>query len=236
MEIKIVNYQADISMEGYIAQKDRTSKPLVLVVHDWSGCRDFAKQKAEYFAKLGCLGFAIDLYGKGKRGSDTDTSLNQSLLNDVMQNREVIVTRLQSALDYAIDSLNADKNKVIAVGFCFGGLCVLDFARAGASVNGVVSVHGLLFPPENYKAKKVTSRILALHGYNDKMATPEQLAGFQEEMTGLQANWQTHVYGNTWHAFTNPKANNDELGLKYSQEAENRAWDAVENFMQECFS
>lgn len=225
---------ADLVMEGYFARTESDKpQPIVLVVHDWSGNRAFAQEKARYFAEQGMLGFAVDLYGKGKRGSDTDKSINQQLLQELLADRKAVINRLQAALDCAKKLNNVDIKRVMAIGFCMGGLCVLDFARNNAAIAGVISVHGILTPPEYSTTGKITPKILALHGHEDKMVSPQDVLQFEQEMTDSQADWQIHVYGNTMHAFTNPKADDPELGLKYSELNAQRTWRLVDAFAKE---
>jgi len=124
---------------------------------------------------------------------------------------------------------------VAAMGYCFGGLCVLDLARSGAAVNGVVSIHGIFTPPQNLVNETIKAKVLALHGYDDPMATPENLNTFCTEMTNAGVDWQVHAYGLTYHAFTNPKANDLGMGTVFSPSANKRSWQALENFLAEVF-
>lgn len=180
------------------------------------------------------MDFAVDLYGKGKRGSDTDKSINQRLMGELLQDRSVVVPRLQAALDCALQHAKIDKNKIMLIGFCMGGLCALDFARSGAKVAGVVSVHGIFTPP-SAGDKKILAKVLAIHGHEDKSVSPQSVLAFETEMTKAAADWQLHVFGNTMHAFTNPKANDKEAGLMYSQKADARTWSIVRTFTDELF-
>jgi dienelactone hydrolase len=238
MHTEPVEYRAEnVVMQGFVARiSDTKERPIVMLVHDWSGCREFAQDKAKYFAEQGYVGFAVDLYGKGKRGSDNDASVNQGLMGPLMEDRSLIVTRLQAALDCAKRLEKVQADKIVVLGFCFGGLCALDFARSGADIAAAISIHGLFFKPETEDKPKITAKILALHGYLDKMATPELLAKFQEEMTERGADWQTHVFGNTHHAFTNPKANDSKLGLHFSGNADSRTWPIVNSFLREIIA
>lgn len=239
MNTEFITYNlGNLAMEGFIAIGESTTpkQPLVLVVHDWKGSREFDQEKARYFAKQGYVAFAVDLYGKGKRGSDTDRERNVQLFQELMQNRSEIVTRLQAALECAQQNANIDASKIMLIGFCLGGLCVLDFARSGANVAGVVSVHGVLTPLATSSNKKITAKVLALHGHEDKMSNPEAVLTFETEMTKSGADWQLHVFGNTLHAFTNPKANDSEMGLIYSASANARTWDLVRVFTDELFT
>lgn len=239
MQTQIIEYRCeDLIMEGFLAIGDSAleKQPLVLVVHDWSGQREFAQEKAKYFAKQGFIGFAVDLYGKGKRGSDTDKSINQKLLNELLHDRSVIVKRLQAALDTALELPTVDSNRIMAVGFCMGGLSVLDFARSGVEIGGVVSIHGILGQPESASAAKIKAKILVLQGHEDPMATPQQIIDFETEMTKKGVDWQVHIFGNTVHAFTNPKAEDLNAGLLFEPAANARTWELVRNFATELFA
>ena len=236
MQTEDIEYTGDIKMRGFLARsQSATAQPVVIIAHDWSGCRDFAQDKAKYFAEHGYVGFAVDMYGVDKRGSDTDKGLNQSLMQPLMQDRQLIISRLQAAMDCIKKLPNIKTDKIIVLGFCFGGLCALDFARSGAEIAGAVSVHGLLFKPEVTSKAKIKAKILALHGYNDQMSTPEVLDQFHAEMTSRGADWQTHIFGHTTHAFTNPKAHDPHAGLEYHGMSNTRAWAIIKLFVDEIF-
>lgn len=238
MQTKLIDYKSqDLVMEGFLAVGDSSKErqPLILLVHDWSGHNEFIQDKARYFAKQGFVAFAVDLYGKGKRGSSSDKSLNQKLMGELMQDRSVIVNRLQAALDCAAANAPIDLSKVIAIGFCMGGLAVLDFARSGADVAGVVSVHGLLHPPAAAQ-KEILAKVLVLQGQLDPMVNLQQIQDFEAEMTMNKADWQIHIFGDAYHAFTNPKANDVAAGLLYDATANSRTWALVRNFSDELFN
>jgi dienelactone hydrolase len=125
---------------------------------------------------------------------------------------------------------------VAAIGFCFGGLCVLDLARTGEDLAGIVSFHGLFGSPGNTAGNTIRAKILVCHGWDDPMATPDQVLGLAEELTGQGADWQMHAYGKTMHAFTNPEANDPGFGTVYSERADRRSWAAMTNFLNEIFT
>ena len=239
MNAESITYELDgLTMEGFIAVGDSSAQtqPLVLIVHDWSGNRDFSQEKARYFAKQGFVAFAVDLFGKGKRGSDTDRSLNEKLLNELLSNRPIVVPRLHAALECAQSSAKIDPKKIMLIGFCMGGLCALDFARSGADIAGVVSVHGILNAMPNAPKNDIKAKILVLHGHEDKGVRPDDVVTFETEMTSRKADWQVHTFGNTFHAFTNPKANDKESGLVYNAAANARTWGLVRVFTDEIFA
>jgi dienelactone hydrolase len=127
-----------------------------------------------------------------------------------------------------------DASKVSAMGYCFGGMCVLELARAGADVGGVISIHGI-FSPGDVANEAVSAKVLCLHGHDDPMVPPEQVLAFEQEMSSASADWQMHTYGGTMHAFTNPGANNPGFGALYNPDADRRASRSIENFLSEAF-
>jgi dienelactone hydrolase len=182
---------------------------------------------------LGYVGFAVDMYGKGILGSGPEE--NARLMQPLMEDRAMLQKRMQAAL-HAVKSLPwVDDGKIAAIGFCFGGLCVLDLARTGAGIKGVVSFHGLLVAPGNTQGNAIKAKVLALHGHDDPMVPPEQVLAFEREMTEAGADWQLHTYGHTMHAFTNPAANNPDFGTVYQADADRRSWQAMQNFLAELF-
>ena len=128
-----------------------------------------------------------------------------------------------------------DEARTAAMGFCFGGLCVLDLARIGTDIRGVISFHGLFIPPGNTDGTKIKARVLALHGNDDPMAPPESVLALEKELTQAGADWQIHVYGNAMHSFTNPDANNPQMGTVYNENADKRSWVTLKNFLEEIF-
>ena len=158
-------------------------------------------------------------------------ALMQPLAND----RRLVRTRIRAAFDAVIAMPEVDSSRVAAIGFCFGGLCVLDLARSGAPVKGVVSFHGLLNKPTDLNEHPISSKVLVLHGYEDPMVKSEQVSAFCQEMTEAGVDWQVHTYGHTKHAFTNPLANDAKLGLAYNEVAAHRSWTAMANFLKEVF-
>jgi dienelactone hydrolase len=155
----------------------------------------------------------------------------QPLLDD----RPGLQGRMQLALAEMRALPTVDPLRVAAIGFCFGGLCVLDLARSGADLSGVASFHGLLGAPGNTRGNTVGAKILLLHGWDDPMATPDKVLALAHELSGMKAEWQLHAYGNTVHAFTNPLADDASNGLLYDATAERRSWQALQNFLDEIF-
>lgn len=226
-----------VDCRGFAAYPEEYEKPMpcVLVAHDWTGRDQAACNKAIELAKMGYVGFAIDMYGNARLGKNKTE--NRALMSPLREERKKLVSRIRSAFDAAGQLSCVDQKNIAAIGYCFGGLCVLDLARSGAEVKGVVSFHGLLLSsPVFNHSKKIQAKILVLHGYDDPLVPPEQVQQFTEEMTARQADWQVHMYGHTAHSFTNPLANDDEMGLHYNKTADERSWASMLVFLQEVFS
>ena len=234
---KNISYQSDnTSLEGFLAYNDQhqEKRPAVIVAHDWSGRNQFACDKAEKLANLGYVGFALDMYGNAKTGSNN--AEKTELMQPLMQDRTLLRQRILAAVETVKTIPTVDTNRIAAIGFCFGGLCVLDLARTGIAIRGVVSFHGLFKPAENLANKLIKAKVLALHGADDPMASAEQVIAFEKEMTTAKADWQLHLYGNTMHAFTNPMANDPSFGTVYNKIADQRSWVAMQNFLTEVFN
>ena len=233
MRIEKVTYQAgNIDLEGYIAFPDIDNAPLVLVAHTWSGKDQFVHQKAEDLANLGYVGFSVDMYGNGKVGADA--AENESLMTPLVSDRNKLKNRIISALNYGKNLPGVDSNRTAAIGYCFGGLVALDLARSGEELKGVVSFHGLLMPSDISK-EGIKAKILVLHGERDPMVPIDMVDAFQKEMTEAGADWQLHSYGGTYHAFTNPDANDPNLGTQFNKSANERSWQSMKIFLEEIF-
>lgn len=237
IQVRQVEYKdGGTILEAHVAWDEAVhgARPGVLVSHAWGGRTEFEDRKAELLAELGYVGFALDLYGKGVTGSDPDE--NSALMQPFLDDRSMLQRRMQLALDQLRGTKDVDGERLAAIGFCFGGLCVLDLARSGANLRGVVSFHGLLSSPGNTDGNTVKAKALVLHGWQDPLATPDQLLAFTEEMQGLGADWQLNAYGNSMHAFTNPNANDPAEGMLYDPAADHRSWDAMQLFLKEVFA
>lgn len=238
MKTDYIDYQdGDTMLEGYFAWDETVSepRPVVLIAHDWSGRREFACSAAESMVDLGYVGFAVDIYGKGVFGKDGDTAGNSALMMPFAEDRVKLRARMQAALDAARSLGRVDPDKVAAVGYCFGGMAVLELARAGADIDGVISVHGLLGQGPAASAN-IQAKVLALHGHDDPMGEPEQVLAFQTEMSAARVDWQMHIFGGVKHAFTNPDANDQARGTVFNSAAEQRTKRVIADFLTEIFA
>lgn len=230
-------YDGETLLEGYYVYNDSHAgrRPAILVAHDWSGKNEFACTKANELAELGYAAFALDMFGKGKFGKTKEEK--SALIQPLMQNRAALQKRILAAFKTVTELEQSDFQKIGAIGFCFGGLCALDLARAGADVKAVVSFHGLLQASEKkLPPHPIIAQVLALHGYDDPMVTPETVMTFAREMTSAGVDWEINMYGNTLHAFTNPEANDPGFGTVYNKKSATRAWSAMKSFLNEILS
>ena len=238
MHTETLEYRdGDIVLEAYVAWDDSIEgpRPGVLVAHDWSGRRGFATSKAEEIAKQGYVGFALDMYGKGVFGADGDVEKNSSLMGPLAEDRMMLRGRMNAALSALRGLAVVDRLQIGAMGYCFGGMCVLELARSGADALGVISIHGI-FSPGDVPNADITAKVLCLHGHDDPMVPPEQVVAFETEMSEAKVDWQVHAYGGTTHAFTNPDANDPDFGVMYNPDADRRATQSINNFFDELFS
>ena len=237
IQTRTIDYQdGDVDLQGYLAWDDAVEgkRPGVMIAHAWAGRSDFENGKAEELAKLGYVGFALDNFGRGILGTNTEE--NSALIQPFLDDRAMLQGRMQIALEVLKGLDEVDASMVAAIGFCFGGLCVLDLARTGTDICGVVSFHGLFGSPGNTAGNKIKAKVLALHGWDDPMAPPDQVVSLAEELSSMGADWQVHGYGNTMHAFTNPQANDPDFGTVYSPDADRRSWNAMQDFLSEIFA
>jgi len=236
MHTDLIEYQhGDTVLEGYLASHSSADagRPSILICHAWGGRNDFVEERARDLAKLGFTAFALDVYGKGVQGSNPDE--NVKLMQPFVDDRALLRDRLLAGLETLCAQPQCDTRRVAAIGYCFGGLCVLDLARCGADLRGVVSFHGLL-TPNGLNNPGTKAKVLVLHGWKDPMVPPEAVVAFAEEMTALGADWQVHGYGNAMHAFTNPEANDPGFGTVYEETTAKRSWTTMRNFLDEVFS
>jgi dienelactone hydrolase len=224
----------DTLLEGYLAYEDTQEglRPGVLVAHEWWGVNDYAKKRAEQLAGLGYIAFALDMYGKGVRTKDPREA--GSLAGRFKADRSLMRARARAGLDVLSNHPLVDRERIGAIGYCFGGATVLELARSGADLAGVVSFHGNLGTPDPGDAGKIRGKVLVLHGADDPLAPPQEIAAFQDEMRNAHVDWQMVFYGGAVHSFTNPRSGNDpSQGVAYNEKADRRSWEAMKVFFSE---
>lgn len=235
VDTRTVEYrQGDTRLVGYLAypKEAKEPRPGVLVVHEWIGLNDYAKRRTEQLAELGYVAFAADIYGDGKLAADTKEA--GALAGLYKKDRALLRARVAAALATLKAQPGVVPAKVAALGYCFGGTTVLELARSGAEVAGVISFHGGLNSPTPQDAKNIRARVLALHGADDPYVLPQEVAGFEEEMRKGGVDWQLIAYGNAVHGFTNPANGSDNSkGAAYNAAADARSWLAMQQFLDE---
>ena len=223
-------------LEGYLAYDDsvKGKRPAVLVVHEWWGLNDYIRSRTEQLAKMGYVAFAIDMYGKGVRAKTAEEA--GMLAGMFRSNRQLMRARANAGLEVLKKNVLVNNDYIAAIGYCFGGGTVLELARSGADIKGVVSFHGSLDNPNPADAKNIKTRVLVLHGGADPYVTPEQVMSFWKEMKGTDAVWQINVYSGAVHSFTNPASGSDpSKGVAYNERADKDSWEAMKIFFAEIF-
>lgn len=223
--------------EGVIAWEDEveTARPGVLVCPNILGQKESDNRKAEDLAKLGYVALACDVYGQGKRKT-RDSDNVAEYMNALNADRTLLRDRLSASLEALRGFPAVDPAKVAAIGFCFGGKCVLDMARSRLPILGGVSFHGVYDQPDYANAQPITAKLLVCHGWEDPLATPEQMVALGRELTEAKADWQIHAYGNAGHAFTDiDLARPAAPGIAYEERADRRSWKAMSDFLAELF-
>lgn len=235
---KTIEYkQGDSTLEGYLAYDNAvaSARPGILIVHQWRGLGAYEKMRAEMLAKMGYVAFACDIYGKGIRPSAMQDAAAEA--GKYKNNRKLLRDRVNAGLAELRKQQGLDRAKVAAIGYCFGGTTVLELARSGADVNGVVSFHGGLGSPTPEDAKNIKAKVLALHGADDPHVPPAEVAGFEKEMRDAKVDWQLVAYGNAVHTFTDKNAGNDNSkGSAYNEKADKRSWQAMKDLFAELFT
>ena len=226
--------QGDTVLEGYLAYDAsiKGQRPGVLIVHQWKGLTDYEKKRAEMLARLGYTAFALDIYGKGIRPQSNQEAGAQA--GKYKSNRDLLRARAQAGLAVLQKHELTDPKRVAAIGYCFGGTTVIELARSGADIAGVVSFHGGLDSPRPEDGKNIKCKVLALQGADDPFVPAKDLAAFEDEMRQAKVDWQLVKYGGAVHSFTDWNAgDNPQQGAAYNEKADRRSWEAMKQFFAE---
>lgn len=221
---------------GYLAEPvEAKSRPAVLVAHEGPGLDAHTRYRTEKLAELGYIAFACDLHGAGHVAADHDETI--ALVTGLLASPHRLRRRIRAALDTLYGVEHVDRGRVAAIGYCFGGMAVLELARDGAPVVGTVIFHGLLETSAPAGPSGIRSKVLVLTGAADHLVPAEQVAMFEREMDAAGADWQVVKYGGVKHAFTNvvEAAKLARLGFGYDALADRRSWTAMRDFLTEVF-
>lgn len=237
---KLVEYEADgVKMKGWLAHDDaiKGKRPGVLVVHEWWGLNDYAKKRASMLAEAGYVALAVDMYGDGRTADNPKDA--GALAGSVNKNPPVARARFAAAEKFLNRQPLVKKNELAALGYCFGGGVVLNMARNGEPLKGVVSYHGVLATDVSVKPGSIKSKIRVFTGEADPIVPTEQVEAFKTEMDNAKADWQLVSYPGVKHTFTNPEADNYAtkfgLPLKYDAHADHSSWAHTLDFLNSLF-
>jgi dienelactone hydrolase len=237
MPSETVSYEADgLSMKGQLFRPAGASgaRPGVLVFPEAFGLGEHALSKAERIAGLGYVALACDLHGEALHVAEFEKMM--PLLGPVASSSVKTRARAKGALAALITQPGVDASKIAAIGYCFGGTGVLELARSGADVKGVVTFHGGLATPTPEDAKNIKCPVLVLHGADDPFVKPAEVTAFKEEMEKAHVKYEFVAYPGAVHSFTRPDAGNDNSkGAAYNEAADKQSWAAMQKFFNEIF-
>jgi len=235
LHTETVTYQdGDAVLKGHLAYDESVEgkRPGALVVHEWYGLTKHPQESAQKLALLGYTALAVDMYGDGKVAKDTKEAA--ALAGNIKQHPELARSRFEAALETLRKHPTCDPDRVAAIGYCFGGTVVLEMARSGLDLAGVVSFHGGLTSAVPEAERTIKAKVLVCHGADDPHVPRDDVEAFEEEMRRAGADWQFISYGGAVHSFTNPDA--DSEGARYHPLAARRSWEAMRNFLREVFA
>jgi len=226
---------------GYYAYDDaiKGPRPGVVVVHEWWGLNDYAKRRARDLAGLGYSALAIDMYGEGKNTEHPKDAM--AFMQAATQNADAASKRFKAGLDLLKKQPQTDKDKIAAIGYCFGGGVVLNAARQGVPLAGVVSFHGALATKTPATPGSVKAKVLVEHGALDSMVTPDNVAAFKSEMDKAGADYQFVSLDGAKHGFSNPDADRLSHGdhggpdIGYNKAADEKSWGDMQAFLKKIF-
>ncbi|HLF62636.1 MAG TPA: dienelactone hydrolase family protein [Saprospiraceae bacterium] len=235
-----VNYSVDsLNFRGWIAWDSTIhgKRPGVIVVHEWWGHNEYARKRARMLAGMGYTAFAIDMYGDGKQANHPDSAM--AFIQQALATAEGAKARFDKAVEVLKKHATVDSVKIAAIGYCFGGTVVLEMARAGADLDGVVSYHGGLGTENPAQSGILKARVLVCTGSADPMIPEASVKDFESEMNAAGVNYRVIRYPDATHAFTNPDA--DSLGklfsmpIAYNAQADTASWKATDEFLTTLF-
>ncbi|WP_225410510.1 dienelactone hydrolase family protein [Stigmatella hybrida] len=235
---KPVKYELDgTKFEGVLVYDDSVKKPRpgLVMVPNWLGINEATLKMATNVAGKQYIVFVTDMYGEAVRPKNQQEAGQAA--GAVKGDRKLMRARVNKGLELLRAEGKAaklDDKKVGAIGFCFGGTSVLELARSGANVAGVVSFHGGLDAPAPAAENALTAKVLALHGADDPFVPATEVKGFEDEMRKAKADWELVSYGGAVHSFTEPEANAPGQA-HYNAKVAKRAFQAMNNFFAEAF-
>lgn len=219
--------------QGYLVSPKnvKANTPAILMIHNWMGVSDETKYQAERFADLGFIVLTADIYGKGIRPKDQKEA--GTLATKYKTDRKLFRERMNLALNFLKQQKNVNKDKISAVGYCFGGTGVIELARSGAAIKSAISFHGGLDSPSPTDGKNIKAEILAHHGAIDPYVKAEDLAAFENEMKTNKIKYQLIKYDGAVHSFTDKGAGTDvSKGAAYNEAADKKSFETTKAFLK----
>lgn len=237
----IVYQDGDVVLEGFMAWDEAKvaavpgkKLPGVLIVHQWLGLTEYEQGRATQLAELGYVAFALDIYGQKTRPKNVQEA--GGFAGKYKNDRALYRKRLQLGLEQLQKAAQVDSSKIAAIGYCFGGTGVIELARSGADIDGVVSFHGGLDSPTPEDGKKIRAKVLVLHGNDDPFVPAKDIEAMKSEFNAAKVDWQMVYYSGAVHSFTQKMAGNDNSrGAAYNESADKRSWQAMQDFFNEVF-
>lgn len=234
-----ITYKMDsLTMDGFIVFDENIEgkRPAVIVVHEWWGLNDYTKMRARELAKLGYIAMAMDMYGNGQRAESPDSA--GKLATPFYEDPVMAKKHFEAALYQLKIQPLTDTGRIGGIGYCFGGGMLLNFARMGIHLNGIVSFHGsLVGTPADKNLLKTP--LLVLHGADDKFVPGSEVATFKKQMDSIGANYNFIAYPGATHAFTNPNATavgeKYKIPIAYNASADSASWKAMKEFFEKVF-
>ncbi|MBI1342834.1 MAG: dienelactone hydrolase family protein [Terrimonas sp.] len=237
-EENVTYTQDSTTMNGFVVYDENIEgkRPAIIVVHEWWGLNDYARMRARELAKLGYIAMAIDLYGNGKQANDPTEAT--ALATPFYASLPLAKSHFDAALEKLKSYPQTDPGNMAAIGYCFGGAMVLNMARAGEDLKGVVSFHGNLTASPLDK-EKLKAAILVCHGNDDKFVLQPEVEKFKHDMDSIGANYTFKSYDGATHAFTNPDATamGEKFGIPiaYNAAADSASWNDMKTFFSTIF-
>lgn len=239
MKEETVSYLADTTMNSFVAYDQTTDKkrPAVLIIPEWWGLNEYVKGRARQLAALGYIAMAVDLYGYGKTAPTPDSAIK--LAAPFYKDPHIAKIRFDAALEKIKSYAQTDVKNIAAIGYCFGGAQVLNLARQGEDLKGVVSFHGNLMGAVPADKNLLKAKILVCHGEADQFVKPAEVAAFKKQMDSIGADYTLKTYPGATHAFTNPDATENgkkfNMPIAYNGAADTASWNEMKIFFDKIF-
>jgi dienelactone hydrolase len=232
---KVVEYEYDgTKLKGFLAYDDtvKEKRPGVLVIHEWWGLNDYAKDRCKKLAELGYVAFAVDMYGDGKTVNHPDDA--RKMATTVRENLKTWRGRAEAGLKQLASQPNVDSSKLAAIGYCFGGSTCLQLAYSGADLKAVATFHAALPTPSPEEAKAIKPRIYIAHGADDFFIPKEAIDKFKTALDSAQVKFTFEAFPGVVHSFTVPEADQANIkGMKYDKAADEKSWKEMQALFKE---